>query len=163
MQQLKSDMQIHDQYIVDRRDLLFLPALRMNARMGLTELGKLTGFPISSIHERLKVYDKTKLVKRYTALLDFMSLGYGIRALFFVVAHKQKRDVLRSFLSRFPAVNTLAKVNHGYDFFVDAVFRSMQDVDAFKELICQEYGVKDVQIHYVIEGIKEEGFFMKEE
>lgn len=147
-------------FILEKRDLCLIHQLRKNGRLGLTELSRLTNIPISTLHERLKVYAKSGLIRRYTTLLDFYLLGYSIRAFMFFVADKNTKETLRSYLATCPCVNTLTKINHGYDFFVEAVFRTMQEVDAFRERVCQKYGAKHVEIHYVIEEIKEEGFLL---
>jgi Lrp/AsnC family transcriptional regulator, regulator for asnA, asnC and gidA len=147
-------------YQLDQKDFLFLHHLRQNARMGLTQLSRKTGVPISTIHHRLKLYASSHLIKRYTALVDFSRLGYGIRTFMLITAKKQHKDPLKAFLIACPVVNKLMKINHGYDFFIDVAFKTMQDVDQFRELLCQEHGARDVKLHYIIEELKYEGFFL---
>ena len=52
------------------------------------------------------------------------------------------------------------RINHGYDFLVEAVFQTMCDAEFFREHITQEFGVKTTQTHYVIEELKEEGVLL---
>lgn len=145
-------------FATDQKDVVCLQELRKDGRMGLTELSKALNIPISTLHERLKSYRQTGVIKRYTALLDFHLLGYSIRAYVFIVADKNQKEQLRLHLLNLSSVNTLMKINHGYDFLVEALFQTMQEVDAFRERLVQKYGAKSVEIHYVIEELKQEGF-----
>lgn len=145
-------------FAADKKDLLCLQELRKHGRMGLTELGKLFNIPISTLHERLKSYRQLGVIKRYTALLDFHLLGYSIRAYMLIVADKHQKEQLRLHLLHSPSINTLMKINHDYDFLVEAVFQTMRDVDIFREQLIHKHGAKNIELHYVIEELKQEGF-----
>ena len=111
---------------INQKDVRIISELRKNARMSLTKMSKKTQIPVSTIHDRLKYY-KESLVKKYTSLLDFNALGFNTRAHILFKVKKETRDDVKSFLEKHHNVNSIFKINNGYDYLIDAIFKNISN------------------------------------
>jgi DNA-binding Lrp family transcriptional regulator len=140
------------------KDLGVLVELRKNARAQLTEISKNTGIPISTIYDRIKTKFGT-VIERCVALLDFEKLGYNARANVCIkCGGKSKEDVL-AYLQKSRNVNSLCKVNNGFDFMAEVIFRNVRDLEEFVDSLEEKYSIKQRQVYYVIQTVKKEDFF----
>ena len=57
-------------------------------------------------------------------------------------ADKDRKDEMQNFLLRHTRVNTLFRINNGYDFFLEAIFRNMNELDEFTRQL-DEYHPKE--------------------
>ncbi len=141
------------------KELCVLSELRQDSRMKLTEISKRTRIPVSTIHDRMKGGFEGAITKM-TALLDFRSLGYTARATIILKVDKNQRDGVRAFLSFSSAVNNLFKINNGYDFMVDGVFKTFIDLENFVEDLEERFAIRDKQVYYIIDEIEREKFLL---
>ena len=142
---------------MDKDDITIVAYLRQDARIKLTELTRKTGIPVSTLFDR--VHDVVGLgITRFSALLDFPALGFNTRATILMKAGKDKRDALKAHLLKASCVNSLMRVNNGYDFMAECVFRDMRELEELCERLERGYGVKQREVHYVIEELTRERF-----
>lgn len=141
----------------DKREMLIISALRQNCRQSLTDMSKEIKIPISTLHERINCYNTT-LIKKHTALIDFAKLGYNTRAKVLVKVDKEQRKKLQEFLLCCKNVNTLLKVNNGFDFLADMVFPHIKEMEDFVEGIEKKFRVINKEVFYVIDELKMEEF-----
>lgn len=134
-----------------------LACLRNNARERLTEISKRTGVPVSTIHDKLKSRYEG-IITRMTAILDLRKLGYIARACIILKAKREDREALQAFLEGNPVVNNLFKINNGYDFIVEGVFKNLQDLEDFNEALEEKFRIEGRQVYYIIEDIRREVF-----
>lgn len=143
--------------MVEKKYLGVVIALRQNARMPLTALSKRTGLPVSTLFER--VHNPASLgIRRMSALLDFGLLGYHCVATMLLKAGAGRREELQEHLRKSEEVNSLFRVNNGFDFMAECVFRDLQGLEGFCENLENKYGVKNKEVHFVVEELKREGF-----
>ncbi|MEM2915901.1 MAG: Lrp/AsnC family transcriptional regulator [Candidatus Woesearchaeota archaeon] len=143
--------------MASKKDLLITGILRQNARIKLTELSRRTGIPVSTLFDRL--HDLNSLgVTRLCAILDFRKLGFNTCATILLKAAKEKRTELKNFLMKSFCVNSLMRINNGYDFMAECIFCDMRELEEFCEKLEQDYGVRDKEIHFVIDDLKREMF-----
>ncbi len=144
--------------MVSKTDMLVAANLRQDARIKLTELSRRTGIPVSTLFDRMR--DLGRLgVTRLCAMLDFRKLGFGTCATILFRVNKEKRTELKNFLMKSFCVNSLMRINNGYDFMAECVFRDMRELEEFCEKLEQSYGVRGKEIHFVIDDLKREMFF----
>ena len=124
--------------------------------MGLTAMSRSSNVPVSTIYDRLRVYLGT-YVQRTTALLNFQQLGYHTRVNILLRVEPKSRDALRDHLVHALPVNSLFKINNGFDYFADCVFHDMHELEQFLDALDQ-YGVKAKQVYFIIDDIKREAF-----
>ncbi len=139
-------------------DLLIISNLRVNARESLTSMSKKTRIPVSTIFDKLKE-NISGVIKRPTVLIDFHKLGYPTVSTILIKVNKEHRDQLREHLNKSFNVNSIYKVNNGYDFIVEVVFKNMQEQELFIEKLEENYGILDLKTFFIIEELKKEQFF----
>ncbi|MFH1072575.1 MAG: Lrp/AsnC family transcriptional regulator [Nanoarchaeota archaeon] len=143
--------------MLDKKDRIFLSFLRKDARVNLTTVSRKTSIPISTLYDRLKQGESEYIVK-HTTLLDFAKLGYSCRAHIIVKTERDLRESLRNYLSRCPFVNSLFKINNGFDFLFDAIFQNVKEMEEFVELLETKFSIANKQVYYIIEEIMRENF-----
>lgn len=140
------------------KDIDLIKEFRTNGRQSLTRLSKKTKIPISTIYDKLKSYENNIIIK-HTALVDFRRLGYEIRVRLFLNA--KNREELKTYLLFHHRVNSIFRVNNGYDFEIEALFKNMKEFKDFIESLDQ-FGLIDLKEHFVLDDVKREGFMTAE-
>jgi len=84
-------------------------------------------------------------------------LGFMTKAQVLIKAKTKDRQKIREYLQKHHHVNSLVKINNGYDFMVELVFRHVQDLEAFMEVLDDRFTIKK-QVHYILNDIRKEGF-----
>ncbi|MBN1386361.1 Lrp/AsnC family transcriptional regulator [Candidatus Woesearchaeota archaeon] len=140
-----------------QKDLLILAHLRQNARETLTSLSKKTRIPISTIYDRLKANENC-LIKKHTCLLDYQMLGFNTRANVVIKVGKRQKDAFRDMVVGMDNINSVYKINNGYDFLIDVIFRNIKELESFLERLDDKFTIKSRQVFHVIEDLKTECF-----
>ena len=142
---------------IDKKDLLIMTHLRKNSRMTLTEIARNCKSPISTVYEKLKNV-KNNIIKKNTCIIDFNKLGFYARAKFVLQSHVNHKKDLLEYLMRHNNVNSVYKINNGYDFLFEGVFRNMKDLEEFLETLHVRFKAKKCDTYYIIEESKREEF-----
>lgn len=142
---------------IKNRDLLILSCLRQDARMKLTDMSKVTKVPVSTLFDRIKLHE-SGLIKRHTALVRFDKLGYHARALIAFSTAPKDRQKLLEILDKSRSVNSLHKINNGWDYMAEVVFPGVKEVEEFIEGIEEQIRLKGRKVFYIIDEIKRESF-----
>ncbi len=143
--------------MINKKDLIVLSCLRQNARETLTRLSKKTRIPVSTIYDKLKIQENN-IITKYTSLLDFSKLGFNTRAHLIIKVDRKHRDEFRDFLLKNHNINSVYKVNNGFDFMIDTIFRHIKDMEDFIEMLEEKFEVKDKQVYYLVDELKRESF-----
>ena len=140
------------------RDLLIVSHLRQDARITLTRMSRETRIPVSTIFDKIRGYKETGLIKKNTAIVSFERFGYSTKALIFFSAHREDRGKLAGILQNSPNVNSLLRINSGWDFVAEVIFPNYKEIEDFIESIEGKVGLKDKKVSYIIEELKKEEF-----
>lgn len=140
-----------------QKDLLMLAHLRNNARMSLTNISKRTKIPVSTLFDRLKA-NEDGIIKKYTSLIDFSKLGYHTRANIAFRVEREDKEALKDCLIKSDFVNSIYKINNGYDFMVEGVFKQVKDMHNFIENLESKFKIVDKKMFFIIEDLKRENF-----
>lgn len=143
--------------MLNKKELLLMAYLRQNARETLTKLSRKTNVPISTIYDKLKQYEND-IIKKHTSLLDFNKLGYTTRATIMLKVDRETKEMLKEFLFNNRSINSVYKINNGYDFLIEGVFKEIRELEDFIEKVEGKFKIKNKQVYYIIEDIKREGF-----
>lgn len=138
------------------KELLLISHFRHNARESLTKISRKTSIPVSTIFDKLREYE-TRMIEKHTSLLDFRKLGFDLKAHLLFKVEKSRRDEFQRFLMQHPRVNSVFRINNGYDYLVEAVFIGLHDMDSFFEET-GVFGVQDRQEYFVLKDVLREGF-----
>ena len=142
---------------ISKRDLAILTNLRHDSRMTLTNLSKKTGVPISTIFERLKQFRNSGLIK-FIALADFGRLGFITRVLVAVKVDKSIRSKLEEYLSKHLYVNSLLRINNGFNYMIEGIFKDMAGAEEFVEDLEDKFRIKKAVVYHVLGDMMRESF-----
>lgn len=143
-----------------KKEILLLTYLRNNARESLTRISRHTNIPVSTIFDRIKTY-QGNIIKKHTTLLNFQQLGFDIKLyMLFKVKKEQKNDFL-TFLLNHTNTNSLFRVNSGFDYMAEFVFKDMSKLSDFNEQI-EKFQIEERKEFFVLEDIKRESFLTKQ-
>lgn len=142
---------------MNQKDLKILAYLRQNARMPLTDMSRKTHIPVSTIFDRLKA-NENNLIIRHTSLIDFAKLGYNVRANIYFKVDREHKEAFKEFLIKHQLVNSVYKINNGYDFMIEGIFRQIKEMEEFIEQAESKFKVLDEKSFFIIEDLKKEAF-----
>lgn len=143
--------------MIQKQDTKILACLRENARETITQISKKTQIPISTVYERIKRH-KTNTIYKFSALLDFTKFGYTAKAMILFKIYKTDKKRIKEYFISDPNVNSVYKINNGYDYMIEVVFRTIKDLEEFLENLDEEYKIKHKEVHYLIDDLKREEF-----
>ncbi len=149
--------------MIKKNDKVIISQLRKDARTSLSGLASEFMIPASTVYDRTNTHEK-KTIKKYTALLDYPSLGYHARM--FVALKlcdiRQKHDFL-DFLKANTKINSIYHINFGFHFLVDAVFRNTAEAEGFLNHLEESYSLEQKHIFNIVEEIQSENFLTRPE
>jgi len=134
---------------------VILPFIRANARTNLTTLSRQTGIPVSTIFDRIRTYDGT-IIKRFTALLDFAAIGFPIHAKILLKVEPTHRQAVKTYLAGHERVNSVWRVNNGFDYAAECFFTTIMEAEDFIDNIEQHHRILDKLVLHVIDEIATE-------
>ena len=140
-----------------KEDILVLACIRQDARAGLTKISRATSIPITTIYHKLKSFEKN-FIKKYTTIIDFPKLGYNTRAMILIRTKRDMKEKLFEYLINNKSLNSLYKINNGYDFMMEIIAREIREVETFVDYLETTYGLEKKEIHYLIEEVNREEF-----
>jgi DNA-binding Lrp family transcriptional regulator len=143
-----------------RRDITLMMFFRRNARENLTQISRLTHIPVSTIFDRLREFEKD-LIQKHTTLVDFRRLGFDIRVNALFKVSKDTREKFREFLMTSEYINSVFRINNGYDYMVEAIFRDMSEFQGFMEQ-SDRFKIESKQEFFILEDLKRESFLTDE-
>lgn len=134
-----------------------LGLLRSNGRMQLKDISARTHIPISTLFDRLR-NEFPRFISKYTALLNFPALGFDTRAFITLKVLQEEKERMRLFFEQQKCLNALYKINNGYDFMVEVVFRTLAELEQFIEQLNALFTLKEMNTYCVISDIHREQF-----
>lgn len=142
---------------IKNTDLFILSCLRQNARMKLTKMSMITKIPVSTLFDKIKTYEGS-LIRKHTVLVKFDKFGYQAKALIVFSTSKENRQKLSDLLTNHSSVNSLYRINNGWDFMAEVILPGVREVEDFIEGIEEKVKLKSMKTFYIIEEIKKEEF-----
>ena len=95
--------------------------------------------------------------------MDFSLLGFNSRAKVILKVDKTDRVSIKNLLKMHRNINALHRINNGYDFMFEAIFRNMKDLEDFINNLEEQFNILEKHIYYVIDDIKEEDFLSRDD
>jgi len=135
----------------------FIIHLRRDSRMTLKELSRKTTIPISTLHDKLKRFQNEFIIK-HSSLIDFKKIGYSARANIIIKVNAEEKECLKEYLLTHKNINNMFRINNGYDFLLDVIFKDIEDSEKFIEELETDFKIKKIEVHYLISNLKTEEF-----
>jgi DNA-binding Lrp family transcriptional regulator len=142
---------------MNQKDLSILSHLRKDSRIPLTKMSKNTQIPVSTIFDKIKAYEKS-IIMRHTTLIDFQKLGYSTRANISIKVERGDRENVKKYLIANQMINSVYKINNGFDFMLEGIFKDIKDMEDFIEILEAKFKVVDHKSFFIIEDLKRESF-----
>ena len=139
------------------KDIKIISHLRTDSRMPLTKMSKKTSIPVSTLFDKLKPYEND-LILKHTSLLNFAELGFNARANILLQVAKEDKENLKNYLSSHHTVNSLYRINNGFDFMVEGIFKQLKEVEEFFDDMDSKFSITDKKSFFIIEDLKREVF-----
>jgi Lrp/AsnC family transcriptional regulator, leucine-responsive regulatory protein len=79
---------------LDKKDVVLLDALQLNASQRLEDLARLVQLAPSSVHDRLRRLERNGIIKKWTVDLDATALGLGVLAFIGIRASRPCSELL---------------------------------------------------------------------
>lgn len=143
--------------VMKNKELMLLACLRDNCRKSITELHKRIKMPQSTIYDKIKQFESS-IISKYVALVDFTKFGFFAKATIALKVAQNDREKIREHLMKHHYVNTLYKINNGFDFQVECVFKHIKGLEEFIEELNAKFKIKQCVVFYIIDELKRESF-----
>lgn len=142
--------------ILDSVDLKLLKMLNANARIPISKMGREVGLSTSGVRRRIKLLERSGLIKGYTTIIDPKKLDRGLLAFVSVDIDFQGMQKLISRLSKSHEVCELHRTTGGHNLMIKIRVKDLESLNKFiKENIYSFDPVKNVRTVVVMETIKE--------
>jgi len=138
---------------------MILNELRKNARISMLDVAKKSNIPLSTVYDKVKDYEGD-IIKKHTSIIDFSRVGYLSRMLVALKVTKEARGTIQTFLERHPNVNTLQRVNSGFDYLVEIITQNPVMLKDILEEIEMQNGFIEKKCFDIIDEIKREAFLI---
>ncbi len=148
--------------MINKEQAVLLAHLRKSGRAKLTNISRDTGIAVSSLFEKLKG-PLSSHIKRFTCILDNSETGFNSRATIILKVDKDQKEEMCQYLARHQNVNSLFRINNGFDFLLDVIFRQMANLEEFIEELERKFKVKHRDVYFIISEVKEERFLSEPE
>jgi len=142
---------------MNKHDHQIITNLRKNARMPLSIMSRKTRIPVSTIFDKLKTYQDS-IISRHTSIVNFEKLGYTARASFSIKVSREDKYKLKDYLLTHHCMNSVYRINNGFDFQVEGIFKDLSEMEDFTDTLDQRFDIVEIKSHFIIEDLKRESF-----
>ena len=143
---------------LDEVDVQLLSLLQKDGRITNADLAKTVGLSPPSVLQRVRVLEKSGLIRGYHALLDADRLGLRITALAMIslsLHQEQPIERFRKSVNEIPEVLECYHVSGEFDFLLKIVVR---DIRAYEQLIRERLskikGIQQIKTSFVLANTK---------
>ena len=142
--------------MLGKEHLHIISELRKDARQSLVDVIKQTNIPHSTIHQRVKEYEQN-IIKKYSPLLDFKRIGFYNHCFLLIKIPQEYKEALKSHLLQHKNMNGVYRIDSGFDFLIECVFRDVGEQKDFIESLSRNFGVEAQKID-VLDPLLQENF-----
>lgn len=140
---------------IDNKDKAILNVLLENGRLSYREIAKKVGVSVATVMHRVDALQHNKVIKKYTAALDYEKLGYDITVIIEVQVSKGKLEQVEKKISKHPNVMAVYDVTGAFDIIIISKFKNRKAMDAFLKLIQTYDFVLRTNTQLVLNSMKE--------
>ena len=137
-------------------EIRFLQELRRK-RQSISSISSKINVPKSTLFDKMNRMEHEGIIMHKT-LLDFAAAGFKSKIKVALKVPIAGRQEVLNWLCEHPNINNVYKVNHGYDFLFEAIFKDQKEASDFTDLLHEKFNIEDSHVFHVIEDIKREAF-----
>ncbi len=138
-------------------DIKVLNALVDNSRLSLRQIASKIGVSVATVMHHINKLEKEKIIKSYTAELDYEKIGYDIEVVIEIRISKGKLLDVEKKIAVHPNVFAIYDVTGAFDAVILARFKTRRHMDNFLKKIQTYEFVERTETKLVLQTIKEEG------
>lgn len=146
---------------MNKSGIMILSNLRNNGREKLTDIAKKTKIPISTVFDKIRGYEEKKVIRKHSCLINFSKLGYDFDVCILIKSNKEEKERLKDFLIEQDCLNSIFRTSNNYDFLVEGIFRDMQELQDFLDVLENDFSLVRNDILYIVGELKREDFLNK--
>jgi DNA-binding Lrp family transcriptional regulator len=125
-----------EKILVHEKDMVLLDKIQSDCRKSLKEIASEVGMPMSTVHEKIKRFEKIGLIKSYRALIDEKKLGFDVTA--FIMASTRCFEGEKNFhrklgetISLLPHVMETHSISGDWDLIIKVKFKTLHELGKF--------------------------------
>lgn len=141
--------------MIKSKDQGILNILLDNSRLSFREIAKKAGVSVVTVINRVKELEKEKIIRSYTAELDYEKLGYDVQAVIQLRIAKGKLFEVEKRIATDPRVFAVYDTTGDFDALVIAKFKSRKILDNFLKKIQRYDFIQRTETKLVLNTIKE--------
>jgi DNA-binding Lrp family transcriptional regulator len=141
--------------MIDNLDEKILNTLLENSRLSYRQIAKRLKTSVATIMNHVKSLEEKKVIKRYTAEIDYYKIGYDIKVFIQLRISKGKLFEVEKKIAQHPSVFAVYDVTGDYDAVMIARFKTRQSLDKFlKEIQTYDF-VERTHTSFILNSIRE--------
>ncbi|MBS3102781.1 Lrp/AsnC family transcriptional regulator [Candidatus Woesearchaeota archaeon] len=142
--------------MLDENDKKIIEILTENSRLSYRQIAKKLALSVATVMNRVKKLENEKIIKKYSALLDYEKLGFDIDVIIDVRISKGKLLEVESVIAKNPNVFAVYDVTGDFDAVVLARFPNRRKMDNFIKKLQKLDFVERTETKLILNTIKEE-------
>jgi len=141
---------------LDKKDEQILKNLLDDSRFSSRQIAHKIGVSTVTVISRIKNLERQKVIKGYTALLDYEKLGYDLTAIIEISAHKSKMIKVAKEISLIKNVCAVYDITGQHDITIVAKFKNRDELSKFIKKISSNPDIEKTITNVVLNIVKEE-------
>ena len=141
--------------MIDDRDRQILNILLENSKLSYREIGQKVKLSAVTIMNRIKELEKNKIIKAYTAELDYEKLDYDVQVVIHMRIAKGRLFDVEQKIAVLKGVYAVYDVTGNFDAIIVAKFKSRRLMDLFLKKIQTFDFVERTETNIILNTIKE--------
>ncbi|MDX3924683.1 MAG: Lrp/AsnC family transcriptional regulator [Shinella sp.] len=130
---------------LDATDASILAALDSNARLPMSELGRMVAMSAPSVSDRIRRLEASGVIRGFTLDVDTRALGYQVRAMVRIRPLPGKLHVVEKLIRETPQFIECDKITGDDPFLARLVVHSIEEMDDVLESL-SEYAVTSTAV-----------------
>src|SRR3989344_8428605 len=140
---------------IDATDKKILNVLSSDSRLSFREIAKNVGVSVATALHRVRHLEKEKVIRKYTAAIDYEKVGYDVGVLIHVRVSKGRLIDVEKKIATDPHVIALYDTTGAFDAVVIAFFKNRRGLDNFLKKIQTYDFVERTETALILNAIKE--------
>ena len=142
--------------VLNYKDSELLKHLSKNGKASQRELAEVTGLALGTVSNHLKVLEKNKIIKGYSANIDPEKVGFTLSATIHLRITKGKIMDVQASIAKHPRVYIVYDITGEWDSLVLARFKDREEMDEFIKNTLSQKNIERTSTSLVLNNVKEE-------
>ena len=142
--------------VLNYKDSELLKHLSKNGKASQRELAEVTGLALGTVSNHLKVLEKKKIIKGYSANIDPEKVGFTLSATIHLRITKGKIMDVQASIAKHPRVYIVYDITCEWDSLVLARFKDREEMDEFIKTTLSQKNIERTSTSLVLNNVKEE-------